>query len=572
MNPSLVKMLHQILNPMLYPFKTLIRKPRHIFRTIPKLILRKIERFMKKKLSLGKKEQSLEQYISVGRYYVSKKLVFLLAFGLLTLGIYFFIHPPAFLNWTATEQVTVLHENVDDLTEQNGMVQYFDTSGLLKYEGTMLDGLYHGHGKLYHNQVLLYEGEFSHGFQEGNGKLFNEQGVLIYEGMFEQNTRHGAGKAFNDQGELIYSGPFKQDLKHGQGESYYPNGQIAYQGEFVHDVISGSGVSYHTNQAIKYEGQFQAGQFSGSGKLFDQHGALLYEGAFNQGLYSGQGTLYDQAGFILYQGQFNKGRFHGVGESFHENGQLQYQGFFTDDAYHGQGTLFDEAGRLQYEGLFNQGQFHGVGSLYNQDGFILYKGFFEHGQIALAHFIGLSYAQLVDLLGEPSQVEALTFLQDDHVRQANHTYPLPTSHNALATPVSEFIEKNATDEHPEIPLAPAAQLETEASTDIYVMQTFKLNYENYQLAFIVERNPDYPDLTVVTEIQAWGAEFLGRLETELSELHQLYAMNKSDGISNTIHEASEGKTYSIYFVDDMEFVFTNTDPQGVPFYLKVSRP
>lgn len=84
---------------------------------------------------------------------------------------------------------------------------YDEYHGTLRYEGQMLNGVPHGHGKSYgwssrDGAVLNYEGNYVNGKFEGYGKSYSN-GEMIYVGSFRNHKRHGFGARYY-QNTLLY--------------------------------------------------------------------------------------------------------------------------------------------------------------------------------------------------------------------------------------------------------------------------------------------------------------------------------------------------------------------------------
>src|SRR5690606_30394871 len=71
-----------------------------------------------------------------------------------------------------------------------------------RYEGTFLNGVYHGSGKLYADNKLWYDGQFKDGLRSGTGKEYYKttgdvrSNEVYYEGTFKDGVYHGSGKFY----------------------------------------------------------------------------------------------------------------------------------------------------------------------------------------------------------------------------------------------------------------------------------------------------------------------------------------------------------------------------------------
>lgn len=106
------------------------------------------------------------------------------------------------------------------------------------YVGLFSGGVFHGLGKLVHDDGSLYEGMFVEGVYEGQGSFINSQGDH-YEGGFRNGMKHGHGKITYIDGST-YIGDWNNDRKDGIGKHSYDE-ERDYEGEFVNDKRHGKG-------------------------------------------------------------------------------------------------------------------------------------------------------------------------------------------------------------------------------------------------------------------------------------------------------------------------------------------
>ena len=111
-----------------------------------------------------------------------------------------------------------------------------------KYEGNYKNGLKHGHGTFYINDIKIYEGEFQNNLYHGQGKFYRYNKVS-YNGEFKNNKYHGYGIQLY-KGKKIYE--FENNLKNGEG-IHYINERIFYIGEFTNDCYNGYGTIISDN-------------------------------------------------------------------------------------------------------------------------------------------------------------------------------------------------------------------------------------------------------------------------------------------------------------------------------------
>ncbi|OQS05054.1 hypothetical protein THRCLA_02764 [Thraustotheca clavata] len=181
-----------------------------------------------------------------------------------------------------------------------------------KYNGEVLNGLFHGFGTLFMERPYTsgeYVGEWSHGVRDGYG-------VEIFE-----------------SGER-YEGEWSQDVYHGKGTAVYEDGS-------------------------RFEGTFNYGKWHGPGVRVNEYGDRII-GTFNMGSLDGPGVV-EFADRRHYEGQFRLTKRHGFGTLTYANGD-RYEGSFVDDLPHGEGKYYtrtsqDEGSEpVMRTGIWQQGE------------------------------------------------------------------------------------------------------------------------------------------------------------------------------------------------------------------------
>lgn len=84
-----------------------------------------------------------------------------------------------------------------------------------KYEGMVLNEMFHGRGIFTYSNGDVYAGEFRFGKMEGHGSFQFADGGK-YVGEFLENRKHGCGKMTFPNGDR-YMGQFARDEFHGEG-------------------------------------------------------------------------------------------------------------------------------------------------------------------------------------------------------------------------------------------------------------------------------------------------------------------------------------------------------------------
>lgn len=544
-----IKTLEKVLRPVVAPFIGHVMKAILTVGRLPKLAIIKFQQILRTMLQT--RETSLNNYILIGSYYFSKRLLLFLTLLILVLIFFIFIRPPAIVNkWL--NRVPVLQENTTKLTGFSGNGKVVGTLKDARYVGELEGGLYAGKGKLFHkNGVLAYEGDFEKGQKSGSGSLYDEHGTLLYKGAFAGDAYNGAGTQYDQKQKVLYIGEFQNGKFGGAGKLFAPSGDLLYEGSFNGGLYNGAGKLFSSGGIAQYEGEFAAGQYNGAGKLFDTKGLLIYEGGFKNGNYSGEGTEFYLNGMIKYKGQFLAGAYGGEGTAFDEKGVPHFKGTFQSGALTGAGEAYDELGKLVYKGDFKAGVYDGLGTLFDVDGAPLLRSFFAGGQASLQGFIGLSSKKVEDLLGKPAEVT----LQDASVMLAGQEAPQAASAETAA----------AGDVAVEPPAAGTADPLPAAGVKLL------LSYPAYQLSLLVEPSKGNPKEAVVTSLSVWGSKPLALLQPAIETIKKRGEPNDAGYIVMELEVGSGAGTYTnSYYKGDFLFTFTHFNKAKEAHMLQVS--
>ncbi len=365
-----------IISTQLNGIKQQFAKVKQVFAKVVQVV----NKFVKKTFDLlMRKPSDKSDYVRIGKFYLSKRLLTIICLGIIVV---IFIFVQFFFPWADGRLWTAnIKLNSQKYHTFTGKVRVKDDMGVMIYEGQMKDGQIEGEGKQYDSKgELVYVGSFEKSQYSGKGELYSNS-VMIYSGTFAKNLYEGQGELFDETGKLIYSGNFALGQRSGKGVSYNPKtGLRKYYGDFANDLPEGRGVLYEEDgSSILYDGDFIAGQYSGTGRLYEK-GVLKYQGEFAEGLFEGNGTLYDTATKkILYQGAFVKG------------------------LYEGEGTLYDpNTSKVIYSGQFTAGQRQGTGSSYDRLGSVSFNGEFKDDNINYLNYLGAPLDDVTAQFGKES--------------------------------------------------------------------------------------------------------------------------------------------------------------------------
>jgi antitoxin component YwqK of YwqJK toxin-antitoxin module len=551
-----VKAMEKILKPVISPLVTKFLKPLRDAQKLPGIFINKLQKVLK--TMLNTRESSLQNYVLMGSYYVSKRLLVFVAIVILVIVYLLFIQPPKFVNkWF--NRIPVMQENSSKIAAYSGPAKVVgDNKKAARYEGGIVDGKYSGQGKLFgSNGKPTYEGEFDKGNKNGAGTEYNEKGDLLYKGLFAYDVYNGAGTQYYEGKKVQYVGEFQNGKYGGTGKLYAPTGEIIYEGAFGAGRYNGAGKLFSPSGTVLYEGEFAAGEYNGAGKLFNKAGLPVYEGGFKNGLYSGEGTEYYANGFVKYKGQFLVGTYSGEGSAFDEKGLIRYKGTYQNAVANGPGEAYDEAGKLLYKGDFVNGAYEGIGILYDKDGAPILKSFFAGGRISLQSFIGLSSKKIEDLLGKSPEIT----LQDDSVLIAGQDAP-PA---AIASPAPDAAGGGTGVAGTGAAPSPAASIAPGPGMKLL------MNYPDYQMSVMVQPSQANPKEAVVTSLSIWGSKPLSVLQPAIETIKDRLKPN-DDGyrVLELQVRSGAGIYTNSYFKDDFIFTLTHFTNEKPAHLLQVS--
>ena len=226
----------------------------------------------------------------------------------------------------------------------------------------------HGIGILFLPNNLIYVGNFHEtstvkNAMHGYGILFYGCKETYFEGSFVNNLRCGQGKLIVNC-KLVYTGTWMNDQTHGKG--YIATEEFQYEGSFSNGNLNGFGIATYTN-GYTYHGSFQNGERNGQGKVVFPYShkttptcsftcSHTIEGTFanDQCVH---GTLQCGSSYYTYTGEFKAYKHHGKGV-FKYNTNHMYIGEVKDGFPNGLGTKRMPNGDI-LQGFFKKGMCNG---------------------------------------------------------------------------------------------------------------------------------------------------------------------------------------------------------------------
>jgi len=212
----------------------------------------------------------------------------------------------------------------------------------------------------HYTKVEYINGDWQHAIKTGQGHYL-EEGKLEYNGSFVNGKFHGTGSVRYANG-MKYQGDWFEGKMKGEGSLTTTTGDT-YVGEMDDSKFNGEGTLAKATGDI-LSGFWIDGSLNGQGSQTTQ-GGLLYVGGFSDNLFHGNGSLtYPDGGH--FEGSFSNGMFHGKGVETYENGK-KYVGQFIDGLYHGKGEILNPNGS-KITGTFKDGKAFGKATLTTAEG------------------------------------------------------------------------------------------------------------------------------------------------------------------------------------------------------------
>jgi len=266
-----------------------------------------------------------------------------------------------------------------------GKGKYIDSSGIVKYTGTFINGQYFdGNNKLYHIEydLVVYEGDIKNNKYNGYGinhvyykedTRYNnhvyckeDNNIIIdqiWEGIFVDN-RLVEGKLTQYNGGIIYSildGKYYDN----NGGDINENIFINFEGTETHyDSLDIVAPNYNYIKRI-YKGTFDiSNNLHGlKGEIKNKHGTIIYSGQFWHGLwFDGNNKYYNtDHDVIVFEGNIINNKINGYGKlyGYNDKGDLDYytEGIFnnyeltSDTQWHRPNGDFIKSMRKNYNGI-----------------------------------------------------------------------------------------------------------------------------------------------------------------------------------------------------------------------------
>ncbi len=183
---------------------------------------------------LGFKPRNSEDYFTVGRWMISRRLVYALVLIIGVVSIWY-------------------------ISTETSLFKHFDEDGVKTYD---------------YNSMRLRTAK-------GHVRILGKSGYRAFDGNVEGGYVTGEGTLYNPAGNVVFTGNFDRNKYEGTGTLNYADGSMRYQGTFHDNEFEGNGTLYRENGTKEYEGGFAQGMKNGAGTLYDAGENELYTGSFS---------------------------------------------------------------------------------------------------------------------------------------------------------------------------------------------------------------------------------------------------------------------------------------------------
>mmetsp|Transcript_55383 Transcript_55383/g.109820 ORF Transcript_55383/g.109820 Transcript_55383/m.109820 type:complete len:202 (+) Transcript_55383:92-697(+) len=158
---------------------------------------------------------------------------------------------------------------------------------------------------------------------------FESSSMDTFEGTFLDGAFHGVGTyTFAALEKGVYAGDFAFCSPHGSGKQTWSNGNV-YDGDWARGEQHGGGV-YEWRNGNRYDGEWARGKMHGAGTWQGANGNK-YVGEWAGGRHHGRGTYTWAASQNVYCGDWSCGEMHGAGKLILGNGKVAHSGLWNKD-------------------------------------------------------------------------------------------------------------------------------------------------------------------------------------------------------------------------------------------------
>ena len=229
----------------------------------------------------------------------------------------------------------------------------YDNDCYTKYDGSFLNGKYHGEGIEYfdYSKTKKYEGKFKNGIYDGIGIKYKSSGNEEYKGIFKDGYLIRGTQTTEN-----YIGEINNGIPEGKGKKYI-NNKLRFEGLFKNNIFV-EGTVYDINNKKFFEGKISEDNKK-EGKFFGEDGN--FEGKFEDYCKVSDYIInFTNKCELIFEGEYKNGMKCGNGKDYLSG----YEGEFLYDMYHGKGKYVSN----NIEGEFKNGKKSGFWKEENFEG------------------------------------------------------------------------------------------------------------------------------------------------------------------------------------------------------------
>ncbi len=134
-------------------------------------------------------------------------------------------------------------------------VTIFDRKGFTVSEGLLVNKVYEGLWKYYHQEskIIMTSENYKKGKLNGIKKIFYNDGSLAEELIFLDGKRNGNYKKFGINEKILEDLNYKNDELHGIAKFYDGLGNLILEGQYKEGLKSGTWKTYENGKIVKEE-------------------------------------------------------------------------------------------------------------------------------------------------------------------------------------------------------------------------------------------------------------------------------------------------------------------------------
>ena len=181
-----------------------------------------------------------------------------------------------------------LNISLDDIpVNTDGKFKIRELTGIVEYNYSLYNGVYHGLQTGYINNILHYMANFKNGIKDGDFLKYDIYGNLIIFAKYKNGKLNGKYREFYSGRRIKSSCIYVDGIQNGVYKRYYKNGKLEFKGFYKNGRLAGEYKTYHKNGKISSHGYHNDfGGLHGEQKIYDNEGELIRIDNFVNGAYN----------------------------------------------------------------------------------------------------------------------------------------------------------------------------------------------------------------------------------------------------------------------------------------------